>query len=78
MMEIVSIGEAKRPGNEAAITFLEDLLERARSGEVIHVAVAVYNFDDTTSTGWSTASHVRLTTMLGAIEHLKLSFFAAQ
>lgn len=55
--------------NDAVVALLENLLSRAKSGEVVSVAVAGYTADDCMLSSFETGAHTSST--LGAIRLLE-------
>lgn len=59
---------------QGCIDFCTDLLERARRGDIRHVAAVVQNHDRTVQTGWSRAAGVFHMSMLGGLAHLTAKY----
>lgn len=72
---VVAIAQADASPNEACVEFLRGVLARAEAGEIQCVAVVVQNKDRSTGSGWSSGDNVYCTSMLGAMEALKLEYY---
>lgn len=72
VVALTAVTEAKREfNNAAAVAFCEDLLSRAKSGEIKHLAVAAMSADNKVQHAWSSAEGVRTVTMVGGITMLQ-------
>jgi len=71
-MSVVSINgdhkDMSQP-NSKAIGLLEDMLERAKSGEIVGVGITVLHYDHSSS--WWVAGNVGTYGMLGALDMVK-------
>lgn len=63
-------------GGDGIVTALEELLERARAGEITGVAVIALTTDNGVMTGWSGDCPTCVT--LGAIKFLEVDFINAR
>lgn len=56
--------------NDAVVAILENMLERAKSGEVVSIAISGYTADDGIVSVFHSGNH--LFALLGAIDYCKL------
>lgn len=68
-MKVVALPTSKKQANEEAVEILKDFLARAEAGELIEVAIAGVNADNSTQTASSKSDHFHLLT--GAIAMLQ-------
>lgn len=68
MLNVVEFKSTEDLANQSCIELLEDWLERAKSGEVISVAIAGVTSDNNTTSQWSDLTHAALT--IGALHFL--------
>lgn len=59
------------PGDAEAITLLEDLLQRARAGEITAAAVVCQTADHGVATAWTLGASGSVFTLLGGVAELQ-------
>ena len=66
-----NLHEIKPEPNQDAIEYLEDLLERAKTGEIQGFAIAIAKSKGTTANGWSGIQN-QCMSIIGELESLKV------
>lgn len=72
----MSIHEAKLPPDQGVIDYLEDLLERAKDGDIQAIATVTYHRGSYTGNGWAGVPYVM--SMLGEMLILQRDFIDLQ
>lgn len=75
-MSNVTLLPDSRVPNEACIALCEELLAKAKAGEIKHVATVVQYHDDVIEHAWSAGEKIRQVSMLGGIEALKMDYWS--